>query len=253
MYVSLEDINVNEVTTEENPLGDGEASEHEVLFSCDQCDYKNTKASLLEKHKKHNHKVDRFPCNQCGYASSRLFNLKKHQLNKHSVEKGSELGEDASSLICDPTPLSRPPLLPKRRGRKTKRDSQIQEKNKRRKMRQARHKEDKGTASDSEEDKENTSDDYFSFRRESHSKTLSCDQCDFTSGIVAIMNRHKKSQHGELIVYPCDQCEFTANRPYRLKLHKKSEHSKVTSTKNNLPETSTQIQVKRSHMFIYKV
>ena len=70
---------------------------------------------------------------------------------------------------------------------------------------------------------------------------MSCDQCDFTSGIVAIMNRHKKSQHGEMIVYPCDQCEFTAVRPYRLKLHKKSDHSKITPAKQNSQEISNKI------------
>ena len=189
-----------------------------------------------------------------------MYSLKQHQLNKHSAGKGFELREVAvgSSLRSDPTPRSTPNISspPQRKGKKKNRDLQILERNKRKSKKQARLIEDGGSSSDCEKNKEKSSDDDLSYHRESHSKTLSCDQCDFTSGIVAIMNRHKKSQHGELIVYPCDQCEFTADRPYRLKLHKKSEHSKVTSAKMYSQETSSKIdQVIRSYIFfllIYK-
>ena len=62
-------------------------------------------------------------------------------------------------------------------------------------------------------------------RRHKGVKTFQCDLCEFKSGSVTLMDRHRESIHKEL-GNTCNQCEHIAPSEVDLKVHIESSHDK---------------------------
>ena len=54
---------------------------HGGIYSCDQCEFKGSRAGLY-LHKKSIHEGVRYQCDKCGYAAKQYSNLKKHNESK---------------------------------------------------------------------------------------------------------------------------------------------------------------------------
>ena len=60
-------------------------------------------------------------------------------------------------------------------------------------------------------------------RRETRKKEFKCEQCEYKSGSITMLNRHKKSLHQES-TYKCKQCDYTSDKTATLEKHVSTVH-----------------------------
>merc|ERR1712150_223184 len=61
-----------------------------------------------------------------------------------------------------------------------------------------------------------------------YDKSMSCDQCEYTTSDKSNLRRHIKTKHATIKEFNCNDCDYATNRKDNLLTHLKSSHKKLS-------------------------